>query len=766
MRLKDLESLEYFKFLQLLSEFTGNKLTKEKILNTKPEKDEKILLQNIQKTEEFINIVNKEGYFPLTEYPDITESLKLLSIEDSILSVQDIIEIGNILFISRQIKNFLSNVEKKYLLDLYKKIGSSREVEKIINDTVDKSTNSLKDNASTDLSRIRKQIKDTEKNIISILEKILHSRQFEDIIQDKIITIRRDRFVIPVKTNFSSKIKGIIQDKSSSGQTLYIEPINIIELNNNLSNLKIEESIEIRRILKFITDLLREKYDMIKSSFEAIIELDYLYTKVKFAKKVNAVFPKISDKINLIQAKHPTFLLKEKNFNPIDLIATEKRAVIITGSNTGGKTVALKTLGLNALLLQSAIPIPVAEESEITIFDGIYADIGDMQSIEQDLSTYSSHIINIKEILSLITDKSLLLLDELIPGTDPDEASAIGIGILHKIKEKKSFAFITTHFKKIKMFALSDDYFEVASVGFDLETLKPTYKLYYKSVGQSMAFSIAKRLGLDEEILKIAENYVENIDLNKMIEALENYRKLYEEQYYQYLKLREEVEKEKEKYKKLNEELERKKKEKWKEELKEAEEFIKNLRKEGYRIIDSLKEKELSAKDLEKFIKIKKEQLKTAYQEDKNIQIEELKEGDKVKIKGKSQIGEIITIREDKANVNFGGIKIWINLDNLEKVEKEEKTKLDFKIKKEIKPIPTQINLIGKTKEEAIKELSEYIDKAVLQGISTFRIIHGYGSGILRKAVREYLDNLPFKVRYEDAPYQEGGLGVTIVYIE
>ena len=770
MREKDLQLLEYNIFLEKLAGFTENEKTKEKIKNLKPVKNHKDLKKILNLTQAFLDIFTKEGFFPLSNYPDIEETLKLLYIEESILSPVEILDITNILSISREIKNFLReklNKESIEFLALYKKLFSSRETEKIIKDSIDEA-GFVKDSASRELYKIRKSKKEIEQKIKSILEHIIHNPNYEDIIQEKIITIRKDRYVIPVKENFSSKLKGIIHDRSSTGHTIFLEPLNVIELNNKLSDLKIKEQIEIRKILEFLTNILRNKYNNIKNTFEAIIEFDYLFSIAKYSRKIKAIFPEISKNINLKKAKHPLFLLSGKEFKPIDLILdNDKRGLVITGPNTGGKTVALKTLGLLSLIFQTGIPVPVDEESEISIFDNIFVDIGDYQSIEQNLSTYSWHISNIKEILENTDDKSLVLLDELIPGTDPDEGSSIGIGILEFLKEKKSYIVITSHFKQIKLYALSDEYFTVASVGFDKKNLKPTYNLLYNSVGQSMAFYIAHKIGINEEVLKNARKYIneDSLSLNKAIEELERLKVLHEEEKEKYEKLVKEVKHQKEKYEKLNAELEKLKKEKWKESISEIKEFVKSIKKEGYSILEEVKTSG-SGKAIEEFNKKISLTINEINKTEEAIQNEELDIGDKVKLKDKNTVGEIISIRENKVNVNFNGIKIWVNIKDLEKVDNvnvEKKSK--FHIKKSKTNISNEINLIGLTKDEAINKLSQYLDKAILEGYTNIRIIHGYGAGILRKAVREYLDTCPYKIRYKDAQYSEGGMGVTIAEI-
>ncbi|WP_456464698.1 endonuclease MutS2 [Persephonella sp.] len=764
MREKDLKLLEFDKFLTELSKLTPNDTTKERILSLKPETDQKGVLEKINLTQEFIDILNKEGYIPLSEFPDISEPLELLFIQESVLTAQNILDIYRILKISRTLKNFLSEDVKntEYLIKIYKNLYSSREIERIIAESIDES-GMIKDTASRDLYSIRKGIKDLEKQIISTLERIINSQKYSDIIQERIVTVRRDRYVIPVKQNFSGRIKGIIQDRSSSGQTVYLEPVSVVELNNRLSDLKLKEQIEIRRILKFITDILRKRADLIKKSFETIIQIDTLYTIGKYSKEYRCRFPEISERFELVGAKHPVFLMMRKDFKPIDIRLN--RGVVITGLNTGGKTVALKTAGLSALLVQSGIPVPV-EEGSMPVFEGIFADIGDMQSIEQNLSTFSAHILNIDGILKNATERSLVLLDELIPGTDPDEGSAIGIGVLEKLKKTGCYVMATTHFRQIKIYALSDSYFSVASVGFDREKLTPTYTLHYNSVGESMAFYIAEKLGFDQEILETAKKYI-NENYHRFEEALkelEIYKSKHEKELSEVEELKRELIKEKEKYASLNEKLEKYRKENWKIIREETENYIRSIREEGYRILQELKASG-SGKSLEDFIKQKKKQINIHQEKTKG---EEFNIGDRVRIKGKNSVGEVISIRENRANINFNGIKIWVDITDIEKVneeKKEKKTRFSFSRKIET-PFRPEINLIGKTKDQAVRELEHFIDRAVVEGFSTLRIIHGYGSGVLRKAVRDYLDKLPYRIDYEDAPYNEGGMGVTIVHIK
>jgi len=770
LRQKDIKILEYNKFLSLLSELTPNETTRKKILSVEYSTDPDEIKKRITLTSEFILVLRSEGYLPLTEIPDVSRTLDLLSIQESVLSPEELLDIASMLKIAREVKNFLSPYvsNTRYLIQLHRELYPSRETERIIHDSID-SSGMVKDSASRDLAGIRKSIREVEKRIISVLEEIIHNQKYSDVIQERLITVRRNRYVIPVKHNFAGKLQGIIQDRSSSGQTIYLEPVSVVQLNNRLSDLKLQEHIEIRKILKFLTDILRGKLIGLQKTYTSLIQLDYLYTVGKYTLKYNCIFPEISGGMHLIDARHPVFLMMEKEFRPIELkLGQEKKGLIITGPNTGGKTVALKTAGLSAMLVQSGIPIPVAEGSKIPVFDGIFADVGDMQSIEHNLSTFSAHILNIKEILSSLSENSLILLDELIPGTDPDEGSAIGIGILEKIKKTGGYVIATTHFKQIKIYALSDNYFNVASVGFDREKLTPTYTIHYSSVGQSMAFYIAEKLGLDPEILETGKIYIDEyfVKLEQAISRLEKFKAEYEEKIEKARKLEIQLQEEKNRYEILRKELEKEKKHKWEIVRKEAEDYLKSMRNKGYQILQEIKNTG-SGKSLEEFITSEREKLSPPsvgeHTDTPSIEI-----GDTVKLKGKNTTGKVISIREDRVHVNFNGIKIWAKLLDIEPVsqkkEKNAKVKFSFSRKRTYTFKP-ELKIIGKTREEAIKEVGQFIDRAVMEGISPVRIVHGYGSGILRKAVREHLDSLPFKVKYEDAPYNEGGMGVTIVYL-
>lgn len=763
MEERDLINLEYYRFIDLLSDFTPNQPTKNLIRSIKPSGNVEVVKREVGKTQEFINILKENGFFPISEFPDITQSLNLLSIQDSILFPKDIYEIGVVLKIVKEVKTFLQEKQLNFLKPILRELYPLREIEKLIFDSID-SSYTVKDSASFDLKKIRKSINQTEEKISSVLERMISSRDFEEILQDRFFTIKRDRFVIPVKYNFASRVKGIIQDKSSTGQTVFVEPIEVVNLNNQLLDLKLQESIEIRKILKFITDNLRSKVEFIKKSYNCLLELDLLYTKGKYAVKTNSTFPSISDKLHLKEAYHPIFKLKGKEFVPIDVNFSDKRGLIITGSNTGGKTVALKTVGLIALLNQSGIPVPVSEGSSLPVFDGVFIDIGDSQSIEESLSTFSAHIVNINRIVSSISEKSLVLFDELIPGTDPDFASSLGIAILNKIKKIGSYTIATTHLRKIKLYALKEEFFRLAAVGFDKESLSPTYEIIYDTLGESMALDIARRLSLDEDILQEAISLTDKelLSFEDTVNSLNNLIKEYSQKLKALQEKDRELQNQIQKYKELSERLEKDKKQRWKESLKEIDQFIESIRREGYRVLEEVRE-EKSGKALESFIKTKRYQLSKTYQEE-TVQ-GEFKEGDKVKVENKPQVGVILQIKDNKAKVDFGALKLWVGLNQLVRVEdQKEDKKVQLSVERP-KVIP-QINLIGKTREEAIRELQDYFDKVILTGLTTFKVIHGFGSGVLRKAVREFLDRQPVKVRYEDAPYHEGGLGVTIVYLE
>ena len=753
MREKDLEKLEYNKVKEILKRYVHSKATEEKIENLKPLTEKEEIEREIELTKDFFEIADEVNVY---EFDDVRELLKKSKLEGAILSVDDILKILNILRLSKELKRTIGNFSQRYesLRRISKKLYQFSPLENLINSSIDP-RGFVRDEASEELLRVRKTIRTIEGEIKKRLESLINRPDSGKFLSDRIITIRNGRYVIPVKSSQVKKIFGIVHGTSSSGYTTYVEPQFVIHLNNKLTELRNIEEEEIRKVLQRISEYIGDYADEIYESFSAIVEIDLLKAKYEFSKLFNAKFPKFGNEVELYSVKHPLLMEVKDEVVPIDILLKDKKGLILTGPNTGGKTVALKTLGLSVLLFQSAIPVPASENSKLPVFKKVFVDIGDEQSIEQNLSTFSGHMKNISEFIKEADENTLVLIDELGAGTDPIEGSALGIGILEYLKEKGSWVFITTHHTPIKLYATTSEYYVPASVLFDKETLKPLYRIAYNIVGESMAFYIAQKYGIPERVIEIAKKHMGEFG-EKYIEAMEKLSekvKKYEEEYMKIEALRKEIEEEKKKLEELKKEYEEAKKKAWKEVYKEAREYLRKLSYEAEEKIKKLKEKE----EIRKFLKEKREEIeKIAPREE-----EEIKAGDTVEFMGKR--GKVIEVKDGKAYVLLDRIKMWVNKKELKKVKTEE-----YKVKREIPQVITPkntINLIGKDVETAISELEKFIEEAHASGLNTVRVIHGIGSGKLKEAVRDFLSKSDKVKFFRDAYPKEGGSGVTVVYL-
>ena len=518
MKDNNLQKLEYNFILENLSLFCKTYLGKDFCASLKPSSDINKVKKLLNETEEDFNFIFRKGNAPICEIADISISIKTLE-SNNTLTTKALLEIANIFKLAKELKDYfnLDNIEYSefpILSTYFNNLYSNPEIENsIFKSIIDE--NNIADNASTNLSSIRKEKRKLENDIKDTLNKIIHSSTYSNAIMEQIVTIRNDRYVIPIKEEFRSAIKGFIHDISSSGSTVFIEPMQIFDLNNKLQSLKIEENIEIQNILRNLSLKITPHLDNLKNNISLIGKLDFIFAKASYAKSTNSICPIVNNNkvINLIKARHP--LINKDTVVPIDISIGEKySSLIITGPNTGGKTVTLKTVGLLTSMACSGLFIPAEEKSSIYVFDNIFADIGDEQSIAESLSTFSSHIVNIINIINNSTENSLILLDELGSGTDPIEGAALAISILEHFNKLGTLTIATTHYTQVKNYALVTDGFENASSGFDLETLTPTYRLLIGVPGKSNAFEISKRLGLPNKILDRSKSLLNEDDIH------------------------------------------------------------------------------------------------------------------------------------------------------------------------------------------------------------------------------------------------------------
>ncbi len=785
---KTMRMLEYRKIIELLANKAITDKGKEKCNSLQPSTNIKMIDKKLKETSEAESLILKIGNPPLAPIGDFKPIATKIKI-GAILSIKELLSTASILKNMREVKEYYKENEfdSFYILDDYfEALYSNLNVEKEIFRCI-KSDEELDDRASSELYNIRRHIADAENKIKDKLNSIIHGANSSKYLQDQVITFRNDRYVIPVKQEYKSEISGLVHDSSASGSTIFIEPTAVFNINNEIKELRIKEKAEIERILSLLTQMIDPIIDVIENSIDSLADIDFAFAKAKIALDMNAYEPKINDKyyINLKTARHP--LIAKEKVVPIDIwIGKDYKTLVITGPNTGGKTVTLKTVGLLTLMTQSGLHIPAAESSEIAIFENVYADIGDEQSIEQSLSTFSSHMKNVIDITNKITKKDLVLVDELGSGTDPVEGAAIAMGVLEHLKKSECLTIATTHYSELKSYAMQTENVENASCEFDVETLKPTYKLLIGVPGRSNAFAISKKLGLAESILQKANDFLttESIKFEEILDDMEANRVKAKKQKETADKLLDEAKNEKVKIEKESQELEKKKNEILQKAKKEARDLLLDAETEANEIIKELtnlkKNKSVNVNKAAEEARSKLKRSISEMQKDltkpkvvikNSLQTNEIKIGMNVYVPSLDNEATIISLpdKKDKVMIQSGIIKLAVHISNLEKMpekKNEVNVKINNMVKSKAKDITTEIKLLGMTVQEALVELEKYLDDAYLAGLKTVRVVHGKGSGALRKGVQEYLRQNPHVASYRLGMYGEGDTGVTIVELK
>lgn len=794
--------LEFSKIKKQVKE-SMNTATGELIAETiKPKTDLEQILIAQRETTEMREIILYEGTPPFARLEDISNEIKKSAVKGAILDTIKVLKILKVLKTSRLIKKFLLKTEKKYPLikERAEKIQTFTELEEKITQCIGEDGIIL-DRASPDLKKIRREIIKKEQTLKNKLETIIRSSQFSTIIQEPIITIRQNRYVIPIKQERRIKFPGIVHDKSDSGATLFVEPFEVVELNNTLRQLIKDEEREILKILQKLTALVGEKAPEINDSVLILGKIDFIYARAVLANNMKAVEPKLNQKgfVNLIQARHP---LLKNSVVPINIrLGKDFDILLITGPNTGGKTVTLKTVGILTLMAQCGLHIPAAEGSEIAVFKKIFCDIGDEQSIEQNLSTFSSHMKYIVHILSWTDSNSLILLDELGAGTDPTEGAALGMAVLDFLRKKKSKVIATTHHDTLKTYAYLTEGVNNARVEFDEKTLKPTFQISIGLPGKSCAFIIARSLGLAPEVILRAQSFLsqEKIKADSLIEKIEQDKKLIEKEKDLIKITREESFEIKDRLKKELNETEENKNEIILRAYQEAEKILKETQNRAEKIIEKMNKKRTintQSKDyllkemqaINKEIKDEIAKIKPPVcvqrtgREEELIKNRNIRIGDYVLIKNLNKKGIVLSIKNEKCKVQVDNMKMLVSTFNIEKIDKPyEITKNIIKKKNTItKELINRDNLyLTKMKtfknniflrrfrvEEARLILEKYLDDAYLLEVSPVYVIHGKGKGILREEVKKLLDRTPNIKSFRSGDASEGGIGVTVVYFK
>ena len=789
MNEKSLRVLEFNKIVDLLKKKASSSLGLRYIEKLNPSSDFEEVKYMLEETSEAQAILIKRGSIGLQGIHDIESKVKRAQIGAS-LDPGSLIMIADTLRVARLLKNNLSGGDEEdfnypIIQSLSNSLYAYREIEDKIYTAIISEVE-ISDNASSTLKDIRRRIVQKNQSIRSKLNSIITSTTYQKYLQDAIISVRGDRFVVPVKSEYRSQVSGIVHDQSSSGATLFIEPMSIVEMNNELRQLRLSEQEEIERILAELSNLVGEVSNDLVSNQEILGKLDFAFAKGKLSIQMKGIEPKLNkDKyIDIKNGRHP-LLDKSKVVSNTIYLGRDFHTLVITGPNTGGKTVTIKTVGLFAIMNQCGLHIPADYGSSMCVYDNIFADIGDEQSIEQSLSTFSSHMTNIVTILKEVTQDSLVIFDELGAGTDPIEGAALAIAVLEDVNMAGAKCIATTHYSELKNYALTKNGVENAAVEFDIETLSPTYKLLIGVPGKSNAFEISRKLGLNDYIIDRAKEFIntDNLELEDILQNVEKNRIKAIEEREEAEKLKQEIENLKQEYDRKLEKL-----------TTQKDKLIEQAKSEAFRITRQAKEevdniiKELRTLEQERASKEKNRKIEELRKELTNSmgslqptvksmivpkvstsEIKNLKPGDEVKVITLNQKGSVVSVDEKKkeAVVQIGIMKMALPFKSLKKSKKDAKTTVTKSTRNIIRSksgnVRSEVDLRGLNLEEAIMEVEKYLDDAYVAGLETATVIHGIGTGVLKVGLQDILKRNKHVKSQRPGQYGEGGAGVTIV---
>ncbi|MCX7876263.1 MAG: endonuclease MutS2 [Melioribacteraceae bacterium] len=774
-----LEKLEYPKVVSHITKYCSTENGKQIILSLEPLYEKEIIELINKRIKEAKEIIIKNDEPPFQYLPELNEVISKSKIEGVILSVKEILDILKLAEQSRKVYQFLKPQDEKNIFEtLLSKLFIDKVFEHYFEKVFDEN-GEIKDSASSKLREIRIEIREKENSLQKLVQKILKQLSDSYLVQEEFITLRDGRIVLPIKVEHKRHVRGFIHSESATGQTVYIEPEETLELNNEILSLHFAEKREIEKILKSLTEKIGSRSDELKQSLFSIAELDSLFARAKYSIEIIGANPTFdnSKPIELIDARHP-ILIKRLGHNrtvPMNLKLENQKVILITGPNAGGKTVTIKTFGLLVCLSQACIPIPVFPDSNFHIFRNVLVDIGDEQSIEDDLSTFSSHLTNIRNILKNADSDSLVLLDEIGTGTDPAEGSAIAASILITLKNKGSIVLATTHHGSLKILANQLDGFQNASMEFDTDELKPTYRFKQGMPGSSYAFEVAQRIGFDDDFINLAKEHLDT-DKTKVEEFLVNLEKKSQELREQMNKL--ELENLRLKslanlYQEKVEKLEKQKNDILAETKEKAQIYLQDVNRKIEDAIKNIKESQ-AKKDVIKTEKQKIESLKKETQKiipKKEIQIEkrEIKIGDYASIQNTSTVGivEEIDADKNKAVLLVGSLKIKTKLSDLIPAKKSDAT-INYKKTYEayFQTFNYRLDIRGKKYEDAEYEIIKFLDNAMMGNVDRVEILHGKGTGVLKQLTHSILKTHSGIKNYYFAPIESGGDGITIVELK
>ncbi len=781
---KILKILEFAKITEQLQQMAITTPAKMAAKSLVPSNDFAQVERALKQTLAGADILRVKGQLPLTDFADVEPSIKRLRIKANLNAK----ELGNILLVlalANEINEFFSDVDEEKLdltaIDsILMQLDVPQSLFKQLNRSLDFDGEVL-DTASSELSHLRREIKNNDAEIKEKMDSYTKGNSSK-YLSEQIVTIRDERYVIPVKQEYRNKFGGVVHDQSASGQTLFIEPSAVLNLNNRQQNLLAQERREVRRILRNLSDLVRPEVDSIDAIATSLVELDFIQAKARLARAMKATEPQLTNDQSFLflQARHPLIDPKKVVANDIRL-GEDYDTMLITGPNTGGKTITLKTAGILQLMAQSGLFIPAAEGSKAGVFRDICADIGDEQSIEQSLSTFSSHINDIVKIMKNVDAQTLVLIDEIGAGTDPEEGASLAISILDFLRQKKAKIIVTTHYPELKLYGYNRKKTTNASMEFDLKTLSPTYRLQIGIPGHSNAFAIARRLGMREDVVKNAQGLMsdENVDINQMITELTKQTKAASD-------ARSHLTTSLDRAKKLELKLQQaldwynQRVQKQLEFAQErANEVVAKSRKKADKIIAQLEQQKGNVKQNE-VIAAKGEFNQLARQNEnlahnRVLQREKRRHhvnvGDKVKVLSYGQTGTITKkLSEHEYEVQMGIIKVKVSDRDIEKIGSQKESRTHQQVRavsaSRRSNVRSELDLRGQRYDEAMTNLDRYIDSVLLAGLDVVTIIHGIGTGAIRKGVWQYLKSSKHVKSYNYAPANEGGNGATIVHLQ
>ncbi|MBQ7266553.1 MAG: endonuclease MutS2 [Firmicutes bacterium] len=785
MNKKALKTLEYNHILQLLAQKASSEMGKEKALSLLPYEDIKSIVSHQQQTSQALSMIFKKGSLPLGGLRDISPYLKRVNV-GGYLNMGELLHISDFIRVSERAKNYSLAENKNDEITVLKPFFESLSPQSDLQRSIDRciiSHDEMSDDASDTLRNIRKEIRVSGERIREKLNSILHSPLYKNMLMESVVTIRNERYCVPVKQEYKNSFPGIIHDRSSTGASLFIEPMDVVKLNNATAELKAREKAEIERILYALSEKVRERSEFLSYDLDTLAHLDFVFAKAELSLSMKGTEPKFNDKgyINIKKARHP--LIDKTKVVPTDIyLGKDFNTLLITGPNTGGKTVSLKTIGLFTLMGEAGLHIPAFDNSELSFFEEVFADIGDEQSIEQSLSTFSSHMTNIVYILKHVTPRSLVLMDELGAGTDPTEGAALATAVIKHLKSVDCRTVVTTHYSELKVFALSNEGIENASCEFDVQTLKPTYRLLIGIPGKSNAFAISQKLGLPDYIIEDAKGLISDSDIKfeDVITDLEISRKELALEQEKAASYRKEAEKLQKQIKEQSEKLEERKEKILNQAREEAAAIISAAKDESDAIVKQIRKlsQKGDLKEAEKNRTRLKENLEKVSSKIKKARSthkvpEKLMKGDKVIIHSMGSTGIVSEPADKNGNVTVkaGIMNIKIHISDLSLDQSDYTPQKADKFASSIRKtkassISGTLDLRGLLADEAIDKLDKYIDDAYLAGFTPITVIHGKGTGALRTAVQRYCEKSPHVKKYRDGEYGEGDKGVTVIELK